>query len=73
MKVSDVKILVPLADVYEINPNAKYIVLVDSRHSNLERMCESLRGTMEGVLITVLEPESVKIHEITPPEKESQG
>lgn len=63
MKVSEIKALAPLAEVYEIKPDAKYIVVIDVRE-DVKHVLDALRqfGSMRGVVIVTRE--EIKFHEI---------
>jgi hypothetical protein len=63
MKVSEIKALAPLAEVYEIKSDAKYIITVDPRE-DIKHVLDCLRefGGLRGIVIVARQ--EIKFHEI---------
>ncbi len=67
MTVEEVRSLLPKADLYEIDPNARYVILVDPVHVSeavVARAASALRPRLNGVIISVTERSAVRIFEI---------
>jgi hypothetical protein len=59
MKVSEIKALAPLADVYELKPEARYIVVIDP--AERRQVVDDLQSVgreanIKGVIIAASEP-----------------
>lgn len=65
MKVSEVKALAPLADIYEFKPDAKYIMIVNPADMDIESLAydDGFLGP-EMIILACEDPASLRFFEL---------
>lgn len=69
MRVNEISGLTPLPDVYELNPEARYVVLSRERLSLESRVFLRMQLRKLGIKATVVDGVDVKLLEILPDRK----
>lgn len=66
MKVSEVKAIVPLADIYELRPDAKYLFVCEPDKVELRSALNALRPLgIDGVLLAVRDKSGLQIFDLS--------